>query len=441
MWAQTGRGTRAALIALAGALLLLLIVTRVAAWPALTPATSPAAEVIIGMAGLQFAPAHVVVSPGDTLRWRNDDTTFHQIIADGGAFTSPLLAPGDEYAMTVVTPGYFPYHCELHQAMTGVLVVGQAQSLPVALRNSFYPTPLPTATATRSPGPTSVVIGPLGGALTAPDGSADVAVPAGAVDRKTTFDYAPVTPTPPPDHEDAGNAFTLAAWAGGVPVTQFGQPITLTLHYEAIQTTGIASQKPLAMTSPAGDVPGLGLFYAGDLAIWQEIESRIDAEAETVTAATDHLTTFALFTKAVPAIYWKAGGWIDYAPSGVPDFDQKQDGWRNAAGQWTHCGPVAVANSLWWFDSVFEPGAVPPPALSDGYGLVQSYSPGVWDDHDPRNVLLFVNNLAGLAGTGAIGTDPVRLAQGIQNYLAAKGLAAAYGVTLLKAPPFEWVAS
>ena len=23
--------------------------------------------------------------------------------------------------------------------------------------------------------------------------------------------------------------------------------------------------------------------------------------------------------------YWKDGGWIDYAPNGVPDFDQKQD--------------------------------------------------------------------------------------------------------------------
>ena len=25
--------------------------------------------------------------------------------------------------------------------------------------------------------------------------------------------------------------------------------------------------------------------------------------------------------------YWKDGGWPDYAPSGVPDFDQKQDCW------------------------------------------------------------------------------------------------------------------
>ena len=33
--------------------------------------------------------------------------------------------------------------------------------------------------------------------------------------------------------------------------------------------------------------------------------------------------------------YWKDGGWADYAPSGVPDFDQKQDAWENLPGKWS----------------------------------------------------------------------------------------------------------
>ncbi|MCJ7469874.1 hypothetical protein MUO74_05165, partial [Candidatus Bathyarchaeota archaeon] len=55
--------------------------------------------------------------------------------------------------------------------------------------------------------------------------------------------------------------------------------------------------------------------------------------------------------------YWKPN-YDDYVPSGVPDFDQRQGGtyqWVNQAQQWSHCGPVAVANSLWWLDSEFEP--------------------------------------------------------------------------------------
>jgi hypothetical protein len=54
--------------------------------------------------------------------------------------------------------------------------------------------------------------------------------------------------------------------------------------------------------------------------------------------------------------YWKPGPWEDYAPSGMPDFDQMQVGP-------TYCGPFAAANSLWWFDSKFETPDHPPPLL------------------------------------------------------------------------------
>ncbi|MHC4617178.1 MAG: DOMON domain-containing protein [Planctomycetota bacterium] len=61
--------------------------------------------------------------------------------------------------------------------------------------------------------------------------------------------------------------------------------------------------------------------------------------------------------------YWKPGPWEDYAPSGMPDFDQRQASWFfPTAAISTHCGPVAMANSLWWFDSKFETltGTMPP---------------------------------------------------------------------------------
>jgi hypothetical protein len=94
--------------------------------------------------------------------------------------------------------------------------------------------------------------------------------------------------------------------------------------------------------------------------------------------------------------YWKDGGWIDYAPSGVPDVDQKQICWGPGGppsppcplpqpAQWTYCGPAAAANSLWWFDSKFEPSpASPLLGPNDNYYLVTAY-PGSADDHDPPN--------------------------------------------------------
>jgi uncharacterized repeat protein (TIGR01451 family) len=75
---------------------------------------------------------------------------------------------------------------------------------------------------------------------------------------------------------------------------------------------------------------------------------------------------------------WKEAGWKDYAPKGIPDFDEKQSGWDNplnSGSGWYRSGPVAMANSLWWFDSKFESGTNPPPTISDSYPLIVSQSP------------------------------------------------------------------
>ncbi|MEM4703855.1 MAG: hypothetical protein QXJ02_02150 [Candidatus Bathyarchaeia archaeon] len=120
---------------------------------------------------------------------------------------------------------------------------------------------------------------------------------------------------------------------------------------------------------------------------------------------------------------------IDYAPSGVPDFDQRQWGtynWTNG-GAWSHCGPVAVANSLWWLDSEFEPNPVLPPVINDGFPLVVAYGP--WDDHSPNNVPWLVEHLAFLmdtdgrrTGLAHSGTNVVDMESGLAHYLSWTGI-------------------
>jgi hypothetical protein len=82
----------------------------------------------------------------------------------------------------------------------------------------------------------------------------------------------------------------------------------------------------------------------------------------------------------------------DYAPSGMPDFDQKQDGWVNPqTGRSSFCGPVAFANCFWWFDSKYNlPPGVPGDSI-DMFPLVRDYlddNPALIrsDDHDMWNV-------------------------------------------------------
>jgi len=116
-----------------------------------------------------------------------------------------------------------------------------------------------------------------------------------------------------------------------------------------------------------------------------------------MTAALMAFANPVFFEKAETLVdwYWKPGSWLDYAPNGVPDFDQKQANWGFPppipfpSGQWTYCGPVAAANSLWWFDSKFEPSPIPPPIKNDNYFLITPYLPWLGlnlDDHDPVNV-------------------------------------------------------
>ena len=144
--------------------------------------------------------------------------------------------------------------------------------------------------------------------------------------------------------------------------------------------------------------------------------------------------------------YWKPGGFIDYAPSGMTDFDQKQDAWKDARGSWSYCGPVALANSLWWFDSEFEIGTIAPPAISDNYPLVQSYSPGQWDDHESSNVDPLVTDLAlrmdtdgQRTGSAHYGTDVHDMEAAIDQYLLSKGLQNTFYEVTVKSPDFEWI--
>ena len=67
-----------------------------------------------------------------------------------------------------------------------------------------------------------------------------------------------------------------------------------------------------------------------------------------------HSTNVVLIVKSAPTScwYWKADN--QYAPSGMPDFDQ----WQMQTPY--YCGPTAVANCLWWFGVGTQLGYAPP---------------------------------------------------------------------------------
>lgn len=141
----------------------------------------------------------------------------------------------------------------------------------------------------------------------------------------------------------------------------------------------------------------------------------------------------------------------DYAPNGMPDFDQKQGNWIGPPfGTWTHDGPAALANCMWWFDSKFEPFPVDPrpfypdpsaPAPNDNFGLLQSY--GQWDDHDTNNVVPFINDLAGYINTngGPFGGGTVifDIQAGFEQWLIDHGLEDYFTIDIIPGPPWELI--
>jgi plastocyanin len=77
-----------------------------------------------------FSPKTVSVLGGDTVRWRNLDTVNHQVVANSGAFASPVIRPSGAYARRMDTPGTFPYHDALKPTLKGtVRVIGPPPSV------------------------------------------------------------------------------------------------------------------------------------------------------------------------------------------------------------------------------------------------------------------------------------------------------------------------
>ena len=78
---------------------------------------------IVVIQDFTFTPAEVRVRAGERVTWINCDVDSHTSTADGGAWASPLLAPGDAFTQAFDTPGEFAYHCEPHPFMRALVVV------------------------------------------------------------------------------------------------------------------------------------------------------------------------------------------------------------------------------------------------------------------------------------------------------------------------------
>jgi plastocyanin len=86
-------------------------------------ATATRATATVQITRTAFVPAKVTINAGDAVTWKNADTINHQVVANGGQFASPILAPGKTYTHTFNGGGTFHYHDALHTSLKGTIVV------------------------------------------------------------------------------------------------------------------------------------------------------------------------------------------------------------------------------------------------------------------------------------------------------------------------------
>ncbi len=68
----------------------------------------------------QFSTAELTVKVGDTVVFKNDDATAHNVFSTtaGNAFNLKIQKPGSESSQTFATPGEIDVRCAIHPKMT-----------------------------------------------------------------------------------------------------------------------------------------------------------------------------------------------------------------------------------------------------------------------------------------------------------------------------------
>jgi plastocyanin len=83
-----------------------------------------AAVVTVNITNFQFSSNSITINAGDSVKWVNNDTSFHTTTSDtAGLWDSGFLANGTSFTHVFKTAGTFKYHCGIHSTMTATIIV------------------------------------------------------------------------------------------------------------------------------------------------------------------------------------------------------------------------------------------------------------------------------------------------------------------------------
>jgi plastocyanin len=79
-----------------------------------------------------YQPPILNVNRGEVVIWTNEGQARHTVTSDddGATFDSGELAPGSVFGNQFDEPGTYAYHCAIHPAMQGTVIVADAPTQP-----------------------------------------------------------------------------------------------------------------------------------------------------------------------------------------------------------------------------------------------------------------------------------------------------------------------
>jgi plastocyanin len=99
--------------------------------------TAPTPVVVVILAGsaenprLGFSPSliKIVIGVNNTVIWKNEDVEWHTAHSNIPEFDSKMIPPGTSFTHTFERAGSYPYHCDPHPWMTGLIIVAGSSPL------------------------------------------------------------------------------------------------------------------------------------------------------------------------------------------------------------------------------------------------------------------------------------------------------------------------
>lgn len=101
-----------------------------------TQALAPPFTIVMEGVSPYFFPSMAKVPAGVPIQWKNPTATYHTATHDGCVTDGPCLfdsgsvAPNGTYSVPSLPPGRYPYHCQVHPIMRGMLTVTETGNLP-----------------------------------------------------------------------------------------------------------------------------------------------------------------------------------------------------------------------------------------------------------------------------------------------------------------------